>query len=69
MTAQTLEFITDAELIAASGGGWGAALGTALRTGRNYVKNHPDKVIEAASTVDEALTSKCQLQNLYTVIA
>ena len=69
MTTQTLEFLTDAELQAASGGGWGAALGTVLRTGANYVKNHPDKVIEAASTVHDALSSKGQLQNLQLGIA
>lgn len=73
MTTQTFELITDAELIAASGGGFGGigkAImgGFALGAGQEMLK-HPDKVIETASAVHDAVTSKDKLQNLQLGIA
>ena len=69
MTTPTLEFLTDAELQGATGGGIGSAFkGIASSVGKSMVK-HPDKWADAATTVYGAATSKDQLQNLQLGIA
>ena len=73
MSTQTLEFITDAELQGASGGlsfgGITKAMGGFARGGANWAAKNPDKVIETASAVHDAVTSKDKLQNLQLGIA
>ena len=61
MSTQTLEFITDAELQAASGGG---LFGSVVKGLGKWAAKNPGKVVDAVTDIADAATSKGQLQDL-----
>ena len=69
MSTQTLEFITDAELQAASGGGFMSAAAGLLRRGAGVLAHNPKATAEVVGGVVDAVTSKGQLQDLQLGIA